>query len=205
MVACAGVYRYREFDKFKVAGVLSPGLLDPDEPFPGADDPELFDVRRGMFISRAFLYYKGDDLSNFAARVHVYPPTGNIEDWLRDDPEWKAFKPLIDRRPNRWGVVTAQTNIALDIQHPILADLGIRSIVRINRVAWKQTQPGRWTSEIRMMAYFPPNAVQPGQLTKSESVPTPTNPDQQTIMDLEKEIDKQGEYAKAHPLHIPRL
>jgi hypothetical protein len=132
----------RPLDYYVLGGVASFGWLDSDTPFRTPDMPRMFDKRQGYGLSGAHLFYRGLDLSNFSAIHHVV--TRDIDRFCRTDPDYLAFHAMLMELPT--------SNLAFpskDIVHPILADVGVRSVVIVNHLAWAQTGDGRWTKEVR--------------------------------------------------------
>lgn len=122
-----------------VASRRSPGLAE----VVGAGSPRDWDERKGYGISGAFLVYTGDGLAQFSVKVYLW------EDEHFE--EWESFKLVVDKPPR--GVRPK----ALDIYHPALDDLGIRSVVVEDR---SQLQPhddtGMWFSEIKFKQFRAP-------------------------------------------------
>jgi hypothetical protein len=140
--------RRRPVDYFVLAGVPSFGVLDSAQPFRTPDMPRMFDKRQGYGLSGAHLFYRGLDLSNFSAVMHVV--TRDIDRFVRTDLDYLAFHALLMQLPK-----TNVTFKSLDIQHPILLDVGIKSVVVVNHLAFTQTGDGQWTKEVRFSTNNP--------------------------------------------------
>lgn len=124
-----------------VGGRRTPGLCDIE----GAGSPRQWDERRGYGVSGATLVYRGLRLASFALKLRLYSP----EDWQG----WHDFAPTVSRPP------TGERAQALDIVHPILEEVGIRSAVVEDVLAPQQTGDGEWTVEIRMREFRRPEVT----------------------------------------------
>jgi hypothetical protein len=168
--------RRRALDYFILAGVRSPGILDPREPFRTPDDPRMFDKRQGYGLSGALLIYRGRDLSNFSAIIQLYPPGGDIEKYLDTDPEWRVFKALIDKVP------TTRVQFPMySIVHAYLRECLVKDVVVVNQMAVKQAEPGMWVKEVRFSTNHPLKAMLAKPFGKT-GVPVP-------VTAKEKEFD----------------
>lgn len=133
-------------DWIVLAGRRSPGLATIE----GASTPRNFDERRGFGTGFATLRFRGVGLARFKVLLRLV----SEQDW--DD--WHAWKGLVERpsvesdprRPRRPQAPP------MDIEHPILADLGISSAVVEDVVQPIQTGDGEWTVEIKFIEYRQP-------------------------------------------------
>jgi hypothetical protein len=127
-------------DYILLAGERSPGIADVE----GAATPRKWDSAQGYGMSGAVARYTGDELSEFSVKLRLY----SDDDWLR----WDFWKPLVAKAP------IGTRPKALDIWHPFLEELGIKSVVVKN---WKQpiqSADGEWTIEIVFLQYRKPRA-----------------------------------------------
>jgi hypothetical protein len=124
-----------------VGGRRTPGLCDIE----GAGSPRRWDERRGYGLSGATLVYRGLALASFTTKLRLYSP----EDWQA----WHDFAPVVSRPP------TGERAQALDIVHPILEEVGIRSAVVEDVLAPRQTGEGEWTVEIRWKEFRRPEVT----------------------------------------------
>lgn len=114
-----------------VAGRRTPGLCEIEN----VGSPRQWDERRGYGVSGATLVYRGLRLASFTMKLRLYTEA----DWQA----WHDWKPVVDRPP------TGERAQALDIVHPLLEEVGIRSAVVEDVIAPRQTADGEWTAEIR--------------------------------------------------------
>jgi len=117
-------------DYVLIKGRKSPGLAD----VAGASNPENWDERRGYGFSGATIIYTGAGLANFSVTLRLYTE----QDWA----DWNAWKELVAKPP------TTRIPKALDIWHPLLEDLGIKSVVVKERHQPEQTDDGVWSVKI---------------------------------------------------------
>jgi hypothetical protein len=147
-------------DKATIGGRLTPGICE----IVGADSPRAWDELQGYGLSGATVRFHGIKLSHFSLKFRLY----TSQDWA----DWHVFKPLIDKPP------VGRYARSLDCAHPILADLGIRSIVIENVLAPEQTDDGEWTIELKVIEFRRPK----GALgTPEGSTATPVDPYDQKI------------------------
>jgi hypothetical protein len=122
-------------DYILLAGSKSPGLAE----VAGADAPRKWDERPGYGLSGAFVVYTGDGLAKFCVRIHLF----TVADW----DEWNAWKALVQKAP-----IGARPR-ALDIWHPFLEDLGVKSVVVENRMQPVDLGAGEWVHEIKFIQF----------------------------------------------------
>lgn len=135
-------------DYIVLAGLRSPGIATIE----GAETPRNFDERRGFGVSFASLRFRGVSLARFKVLLRLYTEK-HWDDWH----EWKSIvaRPSSESNPRR-GPIQRLTAPPMEIEHPILSDLGITSVVVENVVQPTQTDDGEWTIEIRCIEYRAP-------------------------------------------------
>lgn len=122
-------------DYFLLADQKSPGLAT----VAGAGSPRGWDIRKGYGFSGAVTWFTGLGLAKFSAKIELY----TTDDWAG----WDSFKPLVKKPP--LGVRPK----ALDIWHPFLEDLEIKSVVVEDLLQPLETAPGVWTIEIKFLQH----------------------------------------------------
>lgn len=165
-------------DYIVLAGLRSPGIAE----IVGASSPREWDERKGYGLSGSFSVFKGRRLARFAVRLRFYTE----QDWLL----WASWKQLVDKVPTkRGGSSDGSTNFdtgVLQIDHPILADLGIRAAAVEEVRQPEQTDHGEWTVEIKFIEFRHPVVT----LAKPEGAKaTPVDPYEQKIDALTKQFN----------------
>ncbi len=156
-------------DYILLAGKRSPGLADVT----GANSPRNWDKRKGYGLMGAIAVFHGMDLSTFTVKLRLY----SLQDWA-DWHQWKALvdKPPVGKRPR-----------SLDIVHPLLDELGIKSVVVEDVSQPEQTDHGEWTIEIKFLQWRAPVV----RLAKPEgSTATPVDPVEQEIGKLTDQFQR---------------
>jgi hypothetical protein len=156
-------------DYILLSGQKSPGLADVD----GASSPRKWDERAGYGLSGSTIVFTGLGLAKFSVRLRFY----TVEHWAAWD-AWKELvaKPPVGRRPR-----------ALDIWHPHLEELGIKSVVVEDVLQPKQTADGEWTVEVKFIQFRLPKLT----LAKPEaSQAKPTDPYDQVIDGLVNQVQE---------------
>jgi hypothetical protein len=133
-------------DYIVLAGRRSPGLATIE----GASTPREFDERRAFGMGFSLLRFRGVKLARFKVLLRLI----TVDHW--DD--WHVWKEVVarpeiaadPRRPTRPRAPP------MEIEHPILADMGIGSVVVENVAQPIQTADGEWTIEIAMIEYREP-------------------------------------------------
>jgi hypothetical protein len=165
----------------RICGVRSPGIAE----IHGAGSPRKFDVRRGYGLSGGFVIFRGNELARFEIRIRLY----TIEDWAL----WNGWRALVDKPP------LGTRARALDIQHPQLEPLQIRSIVVEDVDQGVQTADGEWTFTIKCLEYRSPKLA----LAKPEgSAATPKDPYDTVIEELASQFQALAG-PKPPPLPVP--
>ncbi len=145
-----------------LGGVRSPGLASLE----GADSPRKWDQRKATATTGATLVFKGIDLSKFRLLLRLY----TAEHWgtyITD------FQPLLQRPPS------GQRPRALDIEHPFLEALGIRSVVVGNVKQPTQTGDGEYTIEVELLEFRAPVRAIARPDGSVNQPATPTDPEDQ--------------------------
>lgn len=140
-----------------VAGRRTPGLCDIE----GAGSPRQWDERRGYGVSGATLVYRGLRLATFSMRLRLY----SSQDWT----DWEAFRSTVSRAP------IGERAQALDVVHPLLEQVGIRSAVVEDVLAPVQTGEGEWTIEIRWREFRRPVVTTTPVTDSASSEPIESN------------------------------
>jgi hypothetical protein len=150
-------------DYILLSGQRSPGIAEVT----GASSPRRYDERRGYGLSGATVVFKGIGLTRCTVKLRLYTE----QHWA----DWEAWKPLIDRPP------LGSRPKALDIWHPFLEALEVKSVVVEDVSQPEQTDDGEWTIEIKFVQYRKPTLA----LAKPEgSTAAPVDPVDQKIENL---------------------
>lgn len=154
-------------DYILLSGKRSPGLAEVT----GATSPRRYDERRGYGLSGATVVFRGIGLTRFTVKLRLYTEI----DWA----DWDAWKPLIDRPP------VGTRPRSLDIWHPHLEALEVKSCVVEDVAQPEQTADGEWTIELKFIQYRRPVLA----LAKPEgSKAAPVDPVDQRIEQLTKQF-----------------
>jgi hypothetical protein len=121
-----------------VGGKKSPGIAE----IVGASDVRGYDERRGYGLSGAYCIFKGKELAKWSIKLRFYEP----QDYL----DWQQWKKLINKVP------TKQLPNALDIWHPQLEELGIKSFQLKELPQAVQEQDGLWVVDIKCIEFRKP-------------------------------------------------
>lgn len=144
-------------DFIVLSGQRSPGIATIE----GAGSKRNWDKRKGYALSGAICVFKGLDLSEFKVRLKLV----SVQDWN----DWDAWKTIVQRPPpvsfDR-GVVPTQAEAtaavrrarphAMDIEHPMLESLEIRSVVVTNVSQAEQVEDGVWVITIDFLEFRQP-------------------------------------------------
>lgn len=150
-------------DYVVLSGRRSPGIAT----LSNASSPREWDERKGPQLSGAALVFKGIGVAKFTLELRLYTDAH----WQ----EWRAWSPIVQRPPR------GERANAMDIWHPILEDLGIRSVVVEDVAQPMQTADGEWTIEIKFIEY---RAPQPA-VRRADG--------QAAVAEVEGSIDQPGE------------
>ncbi|MBA3841096.1 MAG: hypothetical protein H0X39_00475 [Actinobacteria bacterium] len=130
-------------DYITLAGQKSPGLAD----VVGASSIRNWDERQGIGISGAFSVFKGRGLAKFSVRLRLY----SAQDWA----DWFTWKPLVEAVPKRRTGKGRDSGV-MDILHPLLEELDIKSVAVTELMQPEQTGDGEWTVEIKFLEWRQP-------------------------------------------------
>lgn len=125
-------------DYIKLAGQNSPGYADVF----GAYDERDFAVRQPPFSTGAVILFKRRKLAEFSVRIRLYT--------LEEHAAFTAWRPIIDTKPDNRTKAKA-----LDIWHPLLAQLDIKSVVVKSVSQLDQTADGEWSISIAFLESRP--------------------------------------------------
>jgi hypothetical protein len=107
--------------------------------------------------------------------------------------DWEGFRPLFLYDPTK-----SNTPQAVSIEHPSLADIGIKSVVTQKISPIRHLGNQLYSCTVKLLEYAPPppaNAVasptgtKPDATLQNSEAPAPTDPLQQKIADLLKQLD----------------
>lgn len=164
----------KPIDYFLLNNVRSPGLAE----IVGAASVRLWDERKGFGLNGAISVFKGRALSKFSAKIRLITE----QDWA----DWQAWKPIIDKLPTRRGGNTPDSG-NLDIWHPVLEDLNIKSVGVVSVSQPEQTDNGEFTIKIDFIEYRRPTV---GLAKPEGSKATPVDPYDQKIEALTGQLQR---------------
>jgi hypothetical protein len=121
------------FDHVVFAGARTPGLAEVS----GAGNPREWEVLKAHGQSGATVKFTGEGLAKFTVRLFL---------WLPEHfDEWEVFRPTI-----------AKPGEALDVEHPLLEELGIKAAAVEDETQWSQPQPGIFAKDLKCLQYRAP-------------------------------------------------
>jgi hypothetical protein len=163
-------------DYIELNGKRSPGLADVT----GAHLPRNWDKRKGYGLMGAFTVFHGMDLVDFTVTLRLY----TAQDW--DD--WFAWKPLVDRPPD------GKRPRALKIKHPLLAQLGVSSVVvtDVHQPKPDDAGSGMWSIDIKFLQYRVPLI----KLAKPDGAAAPAEEDPVETKIIKPLVDQFQQLAK---------
>jgi hypothetical protein len=155
-----------------LGGLKSPGLCDVQ----GAGSPRKWDQAAGYGLSGAVSRFLGNALSEFSIKFRLYgDPKVPDPDWQA----WQAFEAVLMKPP------AGKHPRALDIWHPVLERLKIKSVGVVDVGQPYQSDDGEWTIEVKFIEYRRPKIT----LAKPEAAKaTPTDPYDRIIDSLDQQI-----------------
>lgn len=131
-----------EFDYAYLAGVVTPGPVS----FEGANSPRKWDKQAGYGTDGSSSKFTGNDLSEFTMKIRMWEVAHFVA--------WGSFKDLVKKTPA--GVIPK----AMDLRHPITADLGITKVVVTDVGQLTQTDDtGLFEIAIKFMQYGKPKPI----------------------------------------------
>lgn len=142
----------------------------------GAAIKRKWDERGGIGIEGSTIVLMKLELVSFDVKIRLY----TTADWAA----WDAWKPLIHKVPNRYKP------LALDIYHPILAELKIKAVVVEAISQFVEVEDsGVWEVTITFKTY---RKRRPLPLVKPEGseAPKPQDPFEQMMVNNSAEISK---------------
>lgn len=122
-------------DRCLLGGYPTPGLCEVS----GASSPRKWDEQAGYAMTGAILIYRGIGLSHFTMRFKLY----TTEHWL----QWSEIRPILLRPP------LGTRARALDVDHPVLNEVGITHLVIEDVSAPEQVEDGVWSIEAKCIEY----------------------------------------------------
>jgi len=122
-------------DRCLLGGYPTPGLCE----VAGASSPRKWDEQAGYAMTGAILIYRGIALSHFTMRFKLY----TTEHWL----QWSDIRPILLRPP------IGTRAKALDVDHPVLNEVGITHLVVEDVSAPEQVEDGVWSIEAKCIEY----------------------------------------------------
>jgi hypothetical protein len=151
----------RAGDYFTLAGKRSPGIADVT----GAASRRKWDIHAPHGHDGAASVYRGLECSKFSIKIRLYgDPHKPDPDWQ----DWFAFEPIVMTPPSR------QMPRMLDIWHPYLERLRIKSVGVVSVSQPEQTGDGEWTITIELVEFRQPKlALAKPASSKSEASQDP--------------------------------
>lgn len=164
-------------NKVYVNGIANPGRAR----ISGAGIPYKWDVRQAYGRAGATVVGMGRDLSKFTLTIEMWEPAHFIL--------WEFFKTQLEP-PGPFALP-----FAVNMQSPILADLGISSVVVEERGQLELASNGIWSSTSKILEYRKPI---PAILKPRGSVPAPDGSKLDAPTEADKAlIDAQAAFATA--------
>lgn len=155
-------------DYIILADQRSPGLAE----VVGAGSPRQWDERQGYGTTGARSIFKYKKLVRFSVKIKLYT-AGDFALW----DEWKESVLKIPKRGKG----------QLDIWHPLLEELDIKSVGVEDVSQAEQTDDGEWTYTIKFLEHRDPKLT----LVKPEgSAATPVDPVDKYIEELTKQVQE---------------
>jgi hypothetical protein len=159
------------------------------------DGAALVFVRAVQTVTLVCANSKEDRVTS-SARPHVAVNRTEVDREPRVDPVkpvsepvifnlWETFRPLLKYDPTKKDIQ------AVDIFHPSLADLDLKSMVTESISNIVHEGKGKYSCEVEFLEYFPPpakSAVSSPAASKSTTGPKPGNEDDPATTRLQKRI-----------------
>lgn len=162
------------YDVVSIGGVTSPGVIKPGG-ITGFKRAHEWDVKKGKGAQGATISYvqrppaKGTITFTLALREHFVA--------------WESFRPQFLYDP------TKKNPQAVDIFHPVLADLQIHSVVCEDISQEENDGYGEWTITVSLLEYFPPpkkSAVSTPTTSQSNTNPATSKQQQPDVQDAQQ-------------------
>jgi hypothetical protein len=138
----------QSWDAFQAGQITAPGICEVSE-FKRAHE---FDVKKGKGTYGATVTFVGRPPAKGSVKFLLWLP--------RHFTEWDAFRPLLKYDPTKKSVQ------AVDVYHPSLADIDIKSVVVESIGNAMKEAPGLYSITVELLEYFP--------APKKSAVSTPT-------------------------------
>lgn len=171
---------HKLYDQFVLAGKKSPGVCH----FKGLPKRELgWEKQKAKGEDGASVVNNGVDLAEFSVELELW------KDSYRDEfTEWDKWRPILETQ------IKEGSKSALDIYHPQLAELGIKSVVVKSWTAPSPDGKGAGIAEITFLEYAPKKKKSAGSPkgSKGEGGYNPAH-DWDSLTDGEKKI-VEGKY-----------
>ena len=123
-------------DQCTIAGYLTPGLCEVT----GASSLRKWEEQAGYAMAGAIVFYRGVALSHFTMTFRLFTE----QHWQ----QWADIRPILMRKPK-----VGATTLALDVDHPVLNEVGISQMVIEEIAAPEQTEDGVWTIELKCIEW----------------------------------------------------
>lgn len=165
-------------DQFTVGGLPTPGIAE----LSGPNSPRAWEEMVGPGLSGARLVFRGLRPSHFSLKFRLR----SREQWA----QWDAFAKVVKKPP--YG----KRPRAIDVVHPILASVGIRSVVVEDVIPPQQVEDGVWEAEIKVIEF---RAPKPGHAAPEGSDDEPLDPVEQEIKRKRQEAAEKHKRLAARP------
>lgn len=131
------------YDSLELGGVRSPGKLT----LSGHNDVNKWDIKSGSGQKGATMTLKARDPATFLATFYLVRDTAiGVDDFA----DWDAFLEVVN------STTSGATPKALDVYHPDLEEVGIRSVVKAEVIGSVHDGKGGVTKSVKFTEYLPP-------------------------------------------------
>jgi hypothetical protein len=120
------------------AGRRTPGIAEVS----GGSSPRKWEERKGYALSGARVVFRGLGLAKPVVSIRLYTRA----DW----DEWESFKIIVQRPPS----MTRPR--AIDVWHPLLEEIDVRSVVVEDVSQPEQRADGEWVVTIKLIEHRAP-------------------------------------------------
>jgi len=166
-------------DHILLVGKKSPGIAE----VVGASKTSKLKKLEPHYSSKGFVVFRGIANAAFSVKLRLY----SAQDWV----DWHTWKPLVLNPPSR-------NTDGLSIWHPLLEDLGVRSVLVENVSQPEQTGNGEWTITINFFEFEKPKR----QAKAVESAKTRPKPDSVDLV-LDQLTNQINALAGPRPAPLP--